>query len=289
MNVFFGAELPCTMLIDEIVSNLYRDFSLSENIAIGEAHDFPELIYIVEGNHILSLDGKIVELNEGQMIIYAPLAFHIGVKPTNAKARIISFRTCWDDIRPLYNKVITLNNYEKELLLNVTDKCYNCLIGRAIEDVYDLSFKDGVSELEILEIKRLLELFFISVVKRQKSCIAPISNDFRKVANFLRENVFSRLTLEEIAEQNFMSVSKLKMIFRNNCNGGAINYHINLKIEKAKELLNENKYNISEISEKLGFNSQHYFSRLFKSRTGISPIDYSKASNNLFFDSQLNQ
>ena len=41
---------------------------------------------------------------------------------------------------------------------------------------------------------------------------------------------------------------------------------------------------ISEISEKLGFNALHYFSRLFKSRGGVSPTEYLKASDNDLFE-----
>ena len=33
---------------------------------------------------------------------------------------------------------------------------------------------------------------------------------------------------------------------------------------------------ITEIAEKLGFSSVHYFSRLFKKSTGVSPSDYSR-------------
>ena len=46
--------------------------------------------------------------------------------------------------------------------------------------------------------------------------------------------------------------------------------------EKAKKLICLNKYNFSEISDILGFNSVHYFSRLFKKVTGIPPTEYAK-------------
>lgn len=284
MLLKIGAELPSNMSIDEIVSNLRADFSLSKRIGEGEAHDFPELIYIVEGSHLIRLDGRVVEMNEGQMIVHAPLVFHAGVKHSNAKVRIISFRTGWSGMKALYNKLITLNDYERELLFDVTDKCRDTLERRTEVGVTGLVPKDGVDELELLEIKRLLELFFISVAKRQKSNVTPASKDFKQVISFLKENVYSKLTLEDIAEQNSMSVSKLKLLFRNDAQGGAVNYHLNLKIEKAKKLLKENKYNISEISEKLGFNSLHYFSRLFKSRVGVSPTEYLKASDNDLFE-----
>ena len=58
--------------------------------------------------------------------------------------------------------------------------------------------------------------------------------------------------------------------------------HINhFIIEKAKLLLLNNSDTISGIAYQLGFNYPHYFSRMFKSRTGLSPNEYrNKASLN---------
>ena len=76
-----------------------------------------------------------------------------------------------------------------------------------------------------------------------------------------------------------MSVSKLKLLFREKYGGGPINYFIELKIEKAKQLIDEGNLNLTEIAESLGFNSLHYFSRLFKKMTGISPSKYSQTTS----------
>jgi YesN/AraC family two-component response regulator len=58
--------------------------------------------------------------------------------------------------------------------------------------------------------------------------------------------------------------------------------HINnFIIDKAKTLLLSDGDSISGIAYKLGFNYPHYFSRLFKSKTGMTPNDYrNKASLN---------
>ena len=45
-------------------------------------------------------------------------------------------------------------------------------------------------------------------------------------------------------------------------------------LEKAKELIRENDKNFTQISEELGFSTVHYFSRLFKKKTGMTPTEY---------------
>ena len=51
-------------------------------------------------------------------------------------------------------------------------------------------------------------------------------------------------------------------------------YFQKMKIDRAKEMIREKKYNFSEISERLSFSSIHYFSRRFKAITGMTPSEY---------------
>jgi AraC-like DNA-binding protein len=55
---------------------------------------------------------------------------------------------------------------------------------------------------------------------------------------------------------------------------GIIQYFRWMKIERAKELIREENYNFSEIAERLGFSSVHYFSHVFKKITDMTPSEY---------------
>jgi len=56
---------------------------------------------------------------------------------------------------------------------------------------------------------------------------------------------------------------------------------LNIRIEKAKALLENTDLSISEISDMTGMQSQHYFSRIFKKYTNISPSEYRKIQKGL--------
>ena len=47
-----------------------------------------------------------------------------------------------------------------------------------------------------------------------------------------------------------------------------------MKIDRAKKLLSQQKYSVSEIADILGFGSVYYFSRQFKLHTDMSPTEY---------------
>ena len=53
------------------------------------------------------------------------------------------------------------------------------------------------------------------------------------------------------------------------------------KIERAKQLIREERMNISQIAESLGFSSIHYFSRMFKKIEGMAPAEYGRSIKSL--------
>ena len=55
-------------------------------------------------------------------------------------------------------------------------------------------------------------------------------------------------------------------------------YMTKLKIEEAKVLIREEKHSISQISEMLCYDNPHYFSRLFKKVTNMSPKEYKESA-----------
>ena len=55
-------------------------------------------------------------------------------------------------------------------------------------------------------------------------------------------------------------------------------YFIQLKIEKAKELIQDNELNFTEIAYELGYSSVNYLSNQFKNATGMNMSEYKKLS-----------
>jgi AraC-like DNA-binding protein len=55
-----------------------------------------------------------------------------------------------------------------------------------------------------------------------------------------------------------------------------VQYHLDLKILRAKEMLLYTDKSVKEISYDLGFQSIYYFSRIFKNKLGVSPSEIRK-------------
>ena len=89
--------------------------------------------------------------------------------------------------------------------------------------------------------------------------------------NNLRE---AELSFENIAAGHGICVNTLRKKFKRETNVSLNQYFIGLKINAAKIMLSNLSYNIFDIAGFLGFEDPYYFSRLFKSKTGVSPKKY---------------
>ncbi len=83
-----------------------------------------------------------------------------------------------------------------------------------------------------------------------------------------------KLMLESFAQQHHVSVGFLSTQFSNHFGISYQDYLAKIRIENGKEMLKENKYTINQISELCGFSNQHYFSKVFKNKTGLTPSEY---------------
>ncbi|MEK3725732.1 helix-turn-helix domain-containing protein [Paenibacillus sp. FSL H8-0034] len=96
-----------------------------------------------------------------------------------------------------------------------------------------------------------------------------------KLSTYIHDNYMDgTLSLSKIAEQFSLSPSYLSRYFKNQMGIGISEYADELRMEKAKELLQTNTWTVKEVTEQVGYADQTYFIRKFKKREGITPQQY---------------
>ncbi|TDQ06626.1 AraC family transcriptional regulator [Pedobacter metabolipauper] len=95
-----------------------------------------------------------------------------------------------------------------------------------------------------------------------------------KAKFLLQESIDTPVNLEEMVKELPMGYSKFRKAFKEITGVSPNQYHLDLRLDKAKELLASTNLTINEVAYKTGFGSIFYFSRLFKKKNGMAPKEY---------------
>ena len=97
------------------------------------------------------------------------------------------------------------------------------------------------------------------------------------VVNYLRDNYNQPLTINDIARAANMSGGYICSLFKNHGKKTVFDHLTEIRIEKAKEMLSDVRYNIGEIGQLVGYPDNKYFGNVFKKHTGATPGQYRKS------------
>ena len=98
----------------------------------------------------------------------------------------------------------------------------------------------------------------------------------QKIQAYIRENVTGNLDLASVASIFGYSKNYLSSLFTRYSSMSFVDYVNTAKIERAKILLANPNAMVYEVASELGYDSQFYFSKVFKKITGISPTTYQR-------------
>jgi transcriptional regulator GlxA family with amidase domain len=94
----------------------------------------------------------------------------------------------------------------------------------------------------------------------------------------MNESIENPIGIDQLLEEIPMSYSKFRQAFKKATGLSPNQYYLDIRLNKAKELLTSTSLTVNEISYHAGFESIFYFSKLFKKKNGVSPKDYRSCS-----------
>ena len=275
----------CELNIENIISIHYfeyaKDFAFS-----GEMHDFWELVYVDHDELFVTAGGNEFLLKAGQMYFHKPMEFHNircnGEVP--ASSVIASFSSDCPLLFSLAGKIIDCGKHERWLMAEMISEAQGAF-STPLGDPYtaELIRKDTPDRFAGEQlIKNYLESLCIGLIRKSEnngSERSVIETDHTgeklgEILSYLQENVEGRLEFREICEHFEMSASYLKKFFSNEVGCGVMDYYNRCKIDRAKRMIRERELNVSQIADRLCFNSVQYFSRCFRNHTGMTPTEY---------------
>lgn len=114
--------------------------------------------------------------------------------------------------------------------------------------------------------------FYIREIKSQN--MVTKNPTINKAIDYIHNNLDKDLTLDEVANNVYVSSTYLSHLFSKCIKMTFSQYIIHARIRKAKDLLSNTNLSIMDIALECGFNSQSYFANVFKKLEGLTPKEY---------------
>ena len=96
-----------------------------------------------------------------------------------------------------------------------------------------------------------------------------------KIDNDYAENI----KISDFAEKYFFSKEYISKVFKTRYGSGVYEYLLRVRMERAAQLLNDPDIRILDISSRIGYTDNNYFSKAFHNYYGLTPTEYRKKEN----------
>ncbi len=249
------------------------------------AHDYTEMFIILSGQQTIVWNDKPFELGIGDVLICNPGDYHreLVSNPMDPALRFIvgfshyQFRDMPADRIVLpEGPVLRLSSPARK---NVISLCFD-MVAEGYTGQMGQYFMQKAYLIQLL-IWIMRDALGTSLEKGEQSRYAFDSYGktyaVKQIRRYLEEHYPEKISLDQIARNMYLSSVYISKIFKEETGETPINYLIKIRLEKAREYLeNPGGESIKEIAEKVGYDDAYHFSKLFKKYYGEAPAFYKK-------------
>lgn len=280
-NIYFHSP----QMYSSIVLYQIGDLSCKGGYVVGEHKQFCyEISYIVSGKGFFYIDENCYPVQEGDIILNVPGELHDCIA---------------DDFEPFryfYVGFNIVNSIDKQNPLTHIKKMFNQTLRSVVPNKFGIDVPFVCIFNELINLKNYSALM-IETYLRQIIVLAYRSfNDswdieyepfikgdepkqtVYEVINYIDVNLHQITELTQIADELHYSYSYLSHIFSKEVGLTIKNYYNRKRFEKAVEWLKTGELNVTQIADKLQYQSIHTFSKAFRKNFGISPTLYQTLS-----------
>lgn len=271
-------EIKNQVKIERLYSLFKRHYDKGHRF-LGEMHDFWEVVYVIDGEVIISADENVHDFKSGDIIFHKPLELHKFnvVGEQGATLLIFSFDMSGELCKKMERRAYHLDKYRRsiiKLFLEFLELEHNkypqAETNITYSDFHEIYSHDNIFLQTVSFYISNIILSLASDVSTLPKTKTHETELFKTALEIMNQKISGTLSVEDLAQQLNMSVSSLKRLFDKYAGMSVHKYFLTLKIKTATVLL-KGGMSVSEVSDALGFSSQGYFSATYKRETGNNP------------------
>lgn len=277
-------------LLGDMASVLHNYFNVTIIGAIGFAVEDPYLLresYLAARKALPAAvkERSFVFFTEGAALAQEHLLFDFSESRSEIRRAFEEM-----DTRALYtiiSRMIEIFDGRSDLLVPATDAACNILYMATSlladgENIVEQIFENEPEGYRAIYQMHTIEEIAGWLIQFRDGCAGILSTRrqsykeqvVKNVQEYIKRNLGSKLSLNQVADVFNFSPNYLSHLFSKVAKVNYVEYITEIKITTAKEMMVRGEGRIYEISQKLGYESAFYFSKVFKKVTGLSPRDY---------------
>lgn len=106
------------------------------------------------------------------------------------------------------------------------------------------------------------------------------NSDLNSIVHYINTHFHEDITLDDLSKRANLSLTQINRLFRKELRITPINYLLKVRLSNSKRLLLNGSFTITEIAMRCGFNSNAYFTKMFKKVYGYTPTEFMKNIGN---------
>lgn len=236
-----------------------------------------ELAFIVSGHGKYKIDGVMYDVEEGDLLILNPGIYHQSLvsDPQHPTTEFfVGFSDfCLEGMQPNHLELDSMPIYHtspdlKQRLMRL------CLSMQAEKDAGHAGKYFMMQSYLVQYVLYILRDVSETGVPGSRCAIESVNKNeiVTKIMQYFEEHYSEKISLDIISETMYVSPFYISKIFKTVTGDTPIRYLINVRLDKARELLlTRPEMSVHEIAEMVGYDDAYHFSKLFKKRFGASP------------------
>jgi len=274
--------------------NLFSYASKAWIMSCFHVHDDFEIYFCMQNDVKFIMPDKVYRLQKGDIIIFNNTDIHMSVIPPEVEynRKILGFKPeyitpfststsdlldCFLNRKPDFSHKVHLCEKKVNEFLSIFNK---------IEYYHNQTFsKDNIKYGFDIYLRIYVIELLLLINKEYRKSDLTYTNDsdnyyskLKPILHYIHNYFYLEITLEELSKKFFFSQTYIIFLFKKVTGYTPNHYIVKWRIAKACELLKKERYNVTQVAEKAGFQSTSYFIRTFRQIVGQTPGQYLKDS-----------
>lgn len=244
------------------------------------SHDFLEMAFVMSGAGRYLIADKMYDVKEGDLLIFNPGVKHQAFLPEGKEVGTTEFFVGFSEIQlqGMYKNYIPLSpegnilHTSGELRQKIFKICSSMETEKSLGE-----------QGRYFVMKAYLMQWLVYVIRALSKPVEVASSGYsfesvnkkyvvEQIVGYFEDHYSEKISLERIAENMYLSTFYISKIFKSETGDTPIHHLINIRLEKAREILEKHPgMNIKEVAGMVGYDDAYHFSKQFKKHYGISP------------------